>query len=80
MKQLLGFFASMLFASAVWANHCPMDMKAIDAALAKKPTLSAAEMEEVTKLRAEGEELHKTGKHKESEAALNKAKAILKIK
>jgi hypothetical protein len=33
----------------------------------------------VKKLRAEGEQLHKAGKHSESEAALAKAKKILGI-
>ncbi|MFO1320047.1 MAG: hypothetical protein U1F52_10550 [Burkholderiales bacterium] len=59
------------------ANHCPADMKAIDAALAKKPALTTAQLEEVTKLRAEGETLHKAGKHKESVETLGKAMKIL---
>jgi hypothetical protein len=37
-------------------------------------------MAEVKKLRAEGEALHKQGKHDESQAALGKAKGILGIK
>lgn len=60
------------------ANNCPNEMKAIDAAL-PKAKLSAAQMSEVKKLRAEGETLHKAGKHAESMAALGKAKKILKI-
>jgi len=36
-------------------------------------------MAEVKKLRAEGENLHKEGKHSDSMAALGKAKKILKI-
>lgn len=59
------------------ANHCPADMKAIDAALDKKPALTTAQLEEVTKLRAEGETLHKAGKHKESVETLGKAMKIL---
>ena len=54
-------------------------MKAIDAAL-PKAKLSASQMSEVKKLRAEGETHHKAGKHADSMASLNKAKAILKIK
>lgn len=42
-------------------------MKAIDAALATKPNLTTAQLTEVKKLRADGEALHKAGKHKESE-------------
>lgn len=61
------------------AHNCPNEMKAIDAAL-PAAKLDAAKAEEVKKLRAEGESLHKAGKHAESMAALAKAKAILGIK
>lgn len=73
--------AAMLsaFSTGVWANHCPLDMKAIDEALAAKPVLTTAQMDEVTRLRAEGETLHKAGKHKESVQALGKARKILGI-
>jgi hypothetical protein len=37
------------------------------------------QMAEVKKLRAEGEQLHKDGKHSESMATLGKAKKVLKI-
>jgi hypothetical protein len=53
-------------------------MKAIDAAL-PKAKLSEAQMSEVKKLRADGEKLHKDGKHSESMAALDKAKKMLGI-
>lgn len=59
--------------------HCPKDMKAIDDALAKNPTLSAQEAADVKKYRAEGEALHKAGKHQESIDTLAKAMKILKI-
>ncbi|HEY5808195.1 MAG TPA: hypothetical protein VIT67_09525, partial [Povalibacter sp.] len=65
--------------SVALANHCPMDMKAIDAALEAKPQLTAEQLADVKKYRAEGEALHKAGKHQESVDALAKAKAILKI-
>ncbi|MDX1376652.1 MAG: hypothetical protein R3357_13880, partial [Burkholderiales bacterium] len=58
------------------AAHCPKDMKAIDAAL-PKANLSAEQMAEVKRLRAEGEALHKAGKHKESTDALAEAMRIL---
>lgn len=61
------------------AAHCPMDMKQIDAALAAQPDLTPEQLAEVKKYRAEGEALHKAGKHQESVEALGKAKAILKI-
>ncbi|HAU4930363.1 hypothetical protein [Aeromonas hydrophila] len=53
------------------------DMKKIDDALAAKPALSADKLAEVKKLRAEGEVLHKAGKHQESVDTLAKAMAML---
>jgi hypothetical protein len=70
----------MLVSGVAGASHCPKDMKKIDAALATNPSLSAAQLAEVKKLRSEGEELHKAGKHKESEDALEKGMKILNIK
>lgn len=68
-------------ASAVaFAFHCPADMKKIDAAMAKSPKLSGEQMAEVKKLRAEGESLHKAGKHQESVDTLAKAMKMLSIK
>jgi hypothetical protein len=72
--------AALLFGAAgSFARHCPEDMKKIDAALAKNPKLSDAQMSEVKKLRAEGEKLHKAGDHPASEDALAKAMKILGI-
>jgi hypothetical protein len=71
--------ASLAFASsAAFAFHCPKDMKAIDAAL-PNAKISSAQMAEVKKYRAEGERLHKAGKHQESVDTLAKAKKILGI-
>ena len=68
-----------LAAGSALAFHCPVDMKAIDDALAKKPSLTADQMAQVRKYRAEGETLHKAGKHQESVDTLAKAKSILGI-
>lgn len=73
---MIGLLAFML---PVQAMHCPADMKKIDAALDKKPALTAVQMEEVKKLRAEGEVQHKAGKHQESVDTLGKAMKILGI-
>ena len=75
----LALIAALLFAGNVFAHNCPNEMKAIDAAL-PGAKLDAAKSAEVKKLRAEGETLHKAGKHSESMAALGKAKGILGIK
>ncbi|HET9576857.1 MAG TPA: hypothetical protein VFP44_03465 [Usitatibacter sp.] len=81
MKRTFALGAALLFAAGTaMAMHCPKDMKQIDEALAKNPKLSAAQMSEVKKLRAQGEEEHKAGKHQESVDSLAKAKSILGIK
>ena len=81
MKKIavLAALLAMAWATPVFATECPMDMKEIDAALAKAPKLSDADLEKVKKMRAEGEQLHKAGKHKESLEMLDKAKTILGI-
>ena len=67
-----------LASTGALANSCPKEMKAIDAAL-PSAKLSEAQMSEVKKLRAQGEQLHKDGKHSDSMAALGKAKKMLGI-
>jgi hypothetical protein len=80
MKQF-GLVVALAFASsAAFAFHCPADMKKIDEALAKNPQLSSQQMAEVKKYRAEGEALHKAGKHQESVDTLARAMKILEIK
>lgn len=79
MKRVALLAALALFSSLAMAFSCPKLMKQVDAAL-PSAKLSAAQMAEVKKLRADGEQYHKAGKHAESMEALNKAKAILKIK
>ena len=79
MRNLLAGIALTFAASTALASNCPVEMKAIDAAL-PSAKLDAARTAEVKKLRAEGEKLHKEGKHAESMAALGKAKGMLGIK
>jgi hypothetical protein len=79
MKRLALAAALAFAASSAFAFHCPADMRKIDAAL-PKAKLSAAQMSEVKKLRAEGEKLHKAGKHQDSVDTLAKAMKILDIK
>jgi hypothetical protein len=78
-KRLLLAVALSFASSVAFAFHCPKDMKAIDAALAKHPKLSAQQLDDVKKYRAEGEALHKAGKHQESVDTLAKAMEILGI-
>lgn len=77
--QLIVALSFSLAAGTAAAFHCPQDMKQIDAALAKDPKLSADQMAEVKRLRAEGETLHKAGKHQASVDTLAKAMKILGI-
>ena len=65
--------------SPAFAGRCPMDMQQIDAALAANPTLSAEQLAEVKKLRAEGDAQHTAGDHAKSVETLGKARAILGI-
>lgn len=77
MKTLVTACAMLLLSSAAFANSCPMEMKAIDAKLGASPSLSMADMDKVKSLRAQGEKLHKEGKHDESMKALGEAKKML---
>ena len=79
--RTIALFASTLFAAGTaFGFHCPQDMKKIDDALAKNPKLTTAQLDEVKKYRAEGEALHKAGKHQESIDTLEKAEKILGVK
>ena len=69
-----------LASGAAFAFHCPADMKKSDAALAANPKLTEAQMSEVKKQRADGEALHKAGKHQESVDILAKAMKTLNVK
>jgi hypothetical protein len=80
MKLRHLIFALVLTAStSAFAMHCPVDMKKIDAALAKGPNLSAEQLARVKNLRAEGETLHNAGKHQDSVDTLGEAMGILGI-
>jgi hypothetical protein len=78
-RAIVLFSALLLASASALAFHCPADMKKIDEALGKKTALSDAQMSEVKKLRAEGETLHKAGKHQESVDTLAKAMKLLGV-
>ena len=79
-KSSIALATALVFAAgSAFAFHCPQDMKKIDDALAKNPKLTDAQMADVKKYRAEGEALHKEGKHQESIDTLAKAEKILGI-
>jgi hypothetical protein len=68
-----------LIAMPALAGHCPVDVKAIDAALAAGTDLDEAEVAEVMEQRNEGEQLHNDGKHGESLEVLHKAMDTLEL-
>ena len=79
IRQFVLLGGLVLASAQAFAFHCPMDMKKIDEAMGKNPKLSAEQMAEVKKLRAEGETLHKAGKHQESVDTLGKAMKLLNV-
>jgi len=76
MKALV-IASALLWCSVAFAHNCPAEMKAIDAKLSTNPSLSMPDMDKVKALRAEGEKMHKEGKHDESMKALGDAKKLL---
>ncbi len=80
MRQTLAAAAILAaLATPAFAMHCPADMAKIDAALAEDPQLSAEQLAEVQRLRAEGQAQHEAGQHQESVDTLAKAMEILGI-
>ena len=80
IMRILGIAAVLaLIAAPAYANNCPLSMGAIDAALAGGHGLGDNQLADVKALRAEGEELHNSGKHAESVATLAKAMKLLGI-
>lgn len=79
MRRLFILLGTLIISTSALAFHCPADMKKIDVALATNPKLTTEQLSEVKKLRAEGETLHKAGKHQDSVDALGKAMKILAI-
>ncbi len=75
MILLSGF----LITSYAYAGACPVLMKEVDVKLATTKELSEKQVAEIEKLREEGEEAHKMGKHKESVKLLQEALTKLKI-
>jgi hypothetical protein len=81
MKKLIGgliLAISLTMAVPAFAFECPSHMKKIDAKLSEMMNkLPADKLAKVKELRAEGERLHKAGKHAESVKALKEAEAML---
>jgi hypothetical protein len=76
---ILAAVASFMFAGSALANGCPGLMTKVDDALAQNPSLTAEQLAEVQKLRADGEAQHSSGQHAESMESLGKALEILGV-
>ncbi len=80
MKRIfIAAILSAILAGPALAGQCPVGMKKIDAALAQNPSISAAQLAEVTKLRAAGAAQHSSGQHGDAVSSLAKAMEILGI-
>ena len=80
MKKIVMILLSCFFvASYANAGSCPILIKEVDSKLATAKELSEKQVAEIEKLRQEGEEAHKTGKHKESVQLLQDALDKLNI-
>ena len=58
IRSIIVAVSLALASTTAFAFSCPKHMKAIDAALAKSPKLSAEQMKEVKEYRSQGAELH----------------------
>lgn len=76
MKKMLFGTVVLMASTFAFAHGCPGEMRAIDAKL-PSVKLSEADAAKVKELRAEGEKLHKEGKHTESMNALGQAKKMI---
>ncbi len=76
MKKLIGVLL-LIAAPNVFAHSCPKLMMEIDAKMPTAQGIPAEKMTMVKQLRADGERLHKEGKHDESMKTLAEAKNLL---
>ncbi len=76
LKVLIPFPLALVFAMPAVAGHCPKDVKAIDNALGKV-NLSSEQKAQVQSLRDEGQALHTSGNHGDSEKKLAEAMRVL---
>lgn len=78
-KIVMILLSSFLISSYAYAGACSVLMKEVDAKLVTANELSEKQIAEIEKLRQNGEEAHKTGKHKESVQLLQEALTKLNI-
>ena len=76
MKTMFAALILLALATPAAAGQCPALWKQLDAKL-QTAQLSEADRSKVAALRNKGEELHRSGDHAGSAAALNEALAML---
>ena len=76
MKRLLLASIIIAFSTAAFGFHCPADVKAIDAGLAKA-NLSDEQKSEIKQLRDQGLGQHESGDHKGAVDTLAKAMRMI---
>ena len=79
MKRILLAAVVVAFASPAFANNCPNEIKAIDAAL-QSTSLDAGKKAQAKQLRDQADAAHKAGNHAASMKASADAKTLLGIK
>jgi protein involved in temperature-dependent protein secretion len=79
MKGILLAAVVVAFASPAFANNCPNDIKAIDAAL-QTASVDAGKKAQAKQLRDRADAAHKAGNHAVSMKAAADAKQLLGIK
>lgn len=78
-RAILAAAISLMLATPAFAMGCPKLMAKVDDALAQNPSLTAEQLAEVQKLRADGEAQHTSGQHAQSMESLGKALEILGV-
>lgn len=79
MKRIVLAAIVVAFASPAFANNCPNDIKAIDAAL-QSASVDSGKKAQAKQLRDQADAAHKAGNHAVSMKAAADAKQLLGIK
>jgi hypothetical protein len=79
MKRILLAAAVLALAAPAYANNCPNEIRAIDAAL-QSSSVDAAKKPQAKALRDQADAAHKAGNHAASMKAAGEAKQLLGIK
>jgi len=77
IKKLVLFICLITFPINAYADNCLNLIKQIDNLLSETKQLSKDQLSEIKQLRAQGEQAHKSGDHKESEEMLKQALDLL---